>query len=65
MTDDNSSSSSEVRYYLPHHGILRESSTTNKLRTAFDASAVTASGLSLNTIQMVDFPTIQDDLLSA
>lgn len=52
-----------VSYYLPHHGVLRESSTTTKLRTVFDASAVTSSRVSLNEIQMVG-PTVQDDLLS-
>lgn len=55
--------SDKVNYYLPHHGVLRESSTTTKLRTVFDASAVTTSKISLNDIQMVG-PTVQDDLLS-
>ncbi|CAG9133939.1 unnamed protein product [Plutella xylostella] len=58
-----SSNQGNVNYYLPHHGIIRESSTTTKLRTVFDASAATTSGLSLNDIQMVG-PTVQDDLLS-
>lgn len=52
-----------TNYFLPHHGVIRESSTTTKLRTVFDASAVTTTGLSLNDIQMVG-PTVQDDLLS-
>lgn len=55
--------SDNANYYLPHHGVLRESSTTTKLRTVFDASAVTTSGISFNEIQMVG-PTVQDDLLS-
>nr|XP_053607443.1 uncharacterized protein LOC128673547 [Plodia interpunctella]XP_053607444.1 uncharacterized protein LOC128673547 [Plodia interpunctella] len=55
--------SSIVNYYLPHHGVIRESSTTTKLRTVFDASAVTTTGLSLNDIQMIG-PTVQDDLVS-
>lgn len=52
-----------VEYFMPHHGVLRESSTTTKLRTVFDASAATTSGKSFNDIQMVG-PTVQDDLLS-
>lgn len=66
MSENQSSSksaSNSVNYYLPHHGVLRESSTTTKLRTVFDASAITTSGLSLNDIQMIG-PNVQDDLLS-
>ncbi|XP_059057830.1 uncharacterized protein LOC131851357 [Achroia grisella] len=50
-------------YFIPHHGILREGSTTTKLRVVFNASSPTSSGVSLNCIQMVG-PTVQDDLLS-
>lgn len=65
MTENTSlkSYSDNINYYLPHHGVLRESSTTTKLRTVFDASAVTTSKISLNDIQMVG-PNVQDDLLS-
>ena len=35
-------------YYLPMHGVTKESSTTTKLRVVFDASAKTTSGFSLN-----------------
>ncbi|XP_073943810.1 uncharacterized protein isoform X2 [Choristoneura fumiferana] len=52
-----------VSCFIPHHGVLRESSTTTKLRAVFDGSAVTTSGVSLNNLQMVG-PTVQDDLLS-
>lgn len=37
-------------YYLPHHGVLKEASSTTKLRTVFDASCKTSSGVSLNEI---------------
>ncbi|XP_069355819.1 uncharacterized protein [Maniola hyperantus] len=49
--------------YLPHHGVLKESRTTTKLRVVYDASAATKSGKSLNDILRVG-PTVQDDLLS-
>ncbi|XP_033339833.2 uncharacterized protein LOC117228236 [Megalopta genalis] len=47
--------------YLPHHAVLKATSTTTKLRVVFDASAKTKSGISLNDILLVG-PTIQDDL---
>lgn len=39
--------------YLPHHCIMRDSSSTTKLRVVFDGSALTKTGLSLNDTQMV------------
>ncbi|XP_061710770.1 uncharacterized protein LOC133520395 [Cydia pomonella] len=62
MTECKESQLKYGAYYIPHHGILRESSTT-KLRVVFNASAPTSSGVSLNKIQMVG-PIVQDDLLS-
>lgn len=50
-------------YFLPHHGVVRESSTTTKLRVVFDASARTTTKRSLNDIQMTG-PVVQDDLMS-
>ncbi|XP_076660820.1 uncharacterized protein LOC143364269 [Halictus rubicundus] len=35
-------------YYLPHHGVLRESSTTTKLRVVFNGSMPTSNGKSIN-----------------
>lgn len=53
--------SNEIEYYLPHHHVLRECSTTTKLRVVFDGSAKTTSNVSLNDIQNVG-PVMQSDL---
>ena len=37
-------------FFLPHHGVCKESSTTTKLRTVFNGSARTSSGLSLSDL---------------
>ncbi|XP_063727265.1 uncharacterized protein LOC134854837 [Symsagittifera roscoffensis] len=50
-------------YYLPHHCVFKEDSTTTKLRVVFDRSATTSTGQSLNDTLMVS-PTVQDDLYS-
>ncbi|XP_062699619.1 uncharacterized protein LOC134284635 [Aedes albopictus] len=50
-------------YYLPHHPVIKEESTTTKLRVVFDGSARTSTGFSLNEALCVG-PVVQDDLLS-
>ncbi|XP_065091625.1 uncharacterized protein LOC135712602 [Ochlerotatus camptorhynchus] len=50
-------------YYLPHHPVLKESSTTTKLRVVFDGSAKTSTGHSLNEALCVG-PVVQDDLIT-
>lgn len=50
-------------YFLPHHGVINEASTTTKLRVVFNASSPTSTRKSFNDIQAVG-PTVQDDLLS-
>ncbi|KXJ70776.1 hypothetical protein RP20_CCG022513 [Aedes albopictus] len=52
----------KITYYLPHHAVLKPSSSTTKLRVVFDASAK-SSGVSLNETLMIG-PTVQDDLFS-
>ncbi len=37
-------------FYLPMHGVTKQSSTSTKLRAVFDASAATSTGVSLNDI---------------
>lgn len=37
-------------FFLPHHGVIKEESSTTKLRVVFDASAKTSTGISLNQI---------------
>ncbi|XP_025264939.1 uncharacterized protein LOC112638102 [Camponotus floridanus] len=52
--------------YLPHHGVLRTSSTTTKLRIVFNGSQCTPAGDSLNNTLLVEanlLPTLADVLL--
>jgi hypothetical protein len=52
-----------VCYYLPHHPVFKETSSTTKTRVVFDGGAKTSTGLSLNEILQIE-PTIQEDLYS-
>ncbi|XP_049284796.1 uncharacterized protein LOC125764501 [Anopheles funestus] len=56
-------SDSSTNYFLPHHPVIKEASTTTKLRVVFDGSAVTTTGKSLNDALLVG-PVVQDDLLN-
>jgi len=47
--------------YMPHHGILKETSSTTKLRVVFNGSEKISNGVSLNDILMIG-PKVQDDL---
>ena len=49
--------------YLPHHPVLRESSSTTKLRVVFNASSLTSNNTFLNTHLHVG-PRILNDLVS-
>ena len=48
-------------FYLPHHCVLRPTSTTTKLRVVFDGSARTSTDVSINDVLMTG-PTVQNDL---
>ncbi|XP_059226530.1 uncharacterized protein LOC131998179 isoform X3 [Stomoxys calcitrans] len=48
-------------YFLPHHGVLRESSTTTKLRVVFDGSSRVPPQPSLND-ELASGPPLQNDL---
>ncbi|XP_038106697.1 uncharacterized protein LOC119766305 [Culex quinquefasciatus] len=51
-------------YYMPHHAILRPSSSTTKLRVVFDASAkMSPTSVSLNEALQIG-GTVQNDLFS-
>ncbi|XP_055385905.1 uncharacterized protein LOC129614946 [Condylostylus longicornis] len=50
-----------ISNYLPHHGVIKESSSTTKLRVVFDASRPTSNGSLLND-KTLKGPVIQDDL---
>ncbi len=62
----NEAISGNSTFYMPMHGVHKESSSTTKLRVVFDASAKSSSGVSLNDILMVGptiYPCITDVLL--
>ncbi|XP_062557814.1 uncharacterized protein LOC134222670 [Armigeres subalbatus] len=52
----------QPQYFLPHHAVMKMDSSTTKLRTVFDASCRSKSGLSLNDV-LLPGPTIQDTLV--
>ncbi|XP_072400935.1 uncharacterized protein [Diabrotica undecimpunctata] len=63
MSKCSPSSSDKVSYFLPDHPVMKEESSTTKLRVVFNGSSPSSSGVSFNNLQMVG-PIIQSDLLS-
>ena len=49
-------------FYMPHYGVLKETSSTTKLRVMFNGSEKSSNGVSLNDILMTG-PKVQDGLL--
>lgn len=54
-------SKDEKGCFLPHHGVLREQSSTTKLRVVFNGSQKTSTGYSLNDL-MHKGPNLQKDI---
>lgn len=52
----------QPNYYLPHHGVWKESSATTKLRVVFNGSSRTTSKISLNDLLHTG-PKLQLELL--
>lgn len=48
-------------YYLPHHAVMKEESTTTKTRVVFDGSCKSSNGKSLNELLCVG-PKLQEDI---
>lgn len=61
MTKLETINSTTTHYYLPHHGVLKENSSSTKLRTVFDASSKTSTGVSLNDILLTG-PKLQANI---
>lgn len=53
-------STDDFAHYLPHHGVLKMSSSSTKLRPVFNASSKSETGVSLNEVLCVG-PTVQPE----
>ena len=60
---ENEINDGKIVHYLPHHAVMKDGSTTTKVRVVFDGSAKTSTGISLNEAQRVG-PVVQNDLFS-
>ncbi|XP_018376010.1 PREDICTED: uncharacterized protein LOC108769488 [Trachymyrmex cornetzi] len=63
MTKVDKSVATEQAVYIPHHAVIREHSSTTRLRVVFNASQSTSNGSSLNDHLMIG-PKLQTDLRS-
>nr|CAI5836912.1 unnamed protein product [Callosobruchus analis] len=64
MTKLQKPDNSHVCYYLPHHGVFKETSSSTRLRVVFDGSSPSDTNISLNELQYVGSQNLQDDLYS-
>jgi len=53
---------SETQFFLPHHCVHKQKSTSTKLRVVFNVSAKTTFGSSLNDLLLAG-PTVQQNIL--
>ncbi|XP_065082433.1 uncharacterized protein LOC135704851 [Ochlerotatus camptorhynchus] len=60
ITVDDSEASNTV-YYIPHHCVVKPTSTSTKLRVVFDGSAPSSSGVAINDALLTG-PNVQNDL---
>ncbi|XP_024872888.1 uncharacterized protein LOC112455302 [Temnothorax curvispinosus] len=57
------SDQTEQHVYIPHHGVIREGSSTTHLRVVFNTSSVTSNGTSLNDHLHVG-PKLQREIMA-
>ena len=50
LSSNSDSSSNTSQTFLPHHGVWKATRTTTKLRTVFNGSSKTKSGVSVNDL---------------
>lgn len=62
MSETTPPSTNQAVHYLPHHGVLKMTSVSTKLRPVFNASSKSETGISLNDI-LCTGPTIQSELV--
>lgn len=63
VNGDSDDLSTNDTFYLPHHAVFKQTSSTTRVRVVFDGSAKSSNGISLNDTLLVG-PNIQQDLFS-